>query len=171
MSLNIYQISSKYKKLLNEFYESDIITEEMEKQLNECKDDIEQAAINKYYAIIHFNHDLNAVNEEIKRLQSRSKLLKEKIEVLEKSTIQNLQENGINKAKSPYFDLTIRENRERVVIDDESLLDRKFFKEKVTETISLTQIHDEIKIKGSVKGAHLERSKSLVAKFGKKKDD
>jgi len=171
MSFNFYQISSKYKKLMNDFHEADEITEEMERQLEECNEDAQEAAINKYYAIIEMSHELSAVNKEIKRLQSRSKLIKEKMEILERKSIQNLEFQGIKKAKCPYFDLSIRENREKVIIDDESVLDRKFFKQKITETVSLSEIHDEIKIKGCVKGAHLERTKSLVAKFGKKESN
>jgi len=168
MSLSFYKINEKYQKILDEYYQADFITEELENKLNECLTSFEDAAINKYYAVIQLEHDYNAVMQEKKRLDARAKLLKEKIEKLESNIATTLWHNNIKQAKSPYFDLQPTESRGKVIIDDESVLDRRFFKEKVSETISLSEIHDAIKCGEFVKGAHIEKSINLKVKFGKR---
>lgn len=72
--------------------------------------------------------------------------------------------NNIKAIETPVGKLSVVNNAESVEIYDETLIDKKFIKTKVEETISKTDIKNAIKKGEEVQGARLVRNTRLAIK-------
>ena len=72
--------------------------------------------------------------------------------------------NNIKAIETPIGKISVVNNAESVEIYDESLIDKKFIKTKIEETISKTDIKNAIKNGEEVQGARLVRNTRLAIK-------
>jgi hypothetical protein len=137
-------------------------------KLTDLKDEINAMVVSKgkdlIYVLRKQDNYAEAIDEEIKRLQALKKSYAKKKENLSNYIKMCMIANNIKAIETPVGKLSIVNNAESVEIYDESLIDKKFIKTKVEETISKTDIKNAIKNGEEVQGARLVRNTRLAIK-------
>nr|DAQ26569.1 MAG TPA: resistance protein [Ackermannviridae sp.] len=137
-------------------------------QLTDLKDEINALVVSKgkdlIYVLRKQDNYAEAIDEEIKRLQALKKSYTKKKENLSNYIKMCMIANNIKAIETPIGKLSVVNNAESVEIYDESLIDKKFIKTKIEETISKTDIKNAIKNGEEVQGARLVRNTRLAIK-------
>lgn len=137
-------------------------------KLTDLKDEINALVVSKgrdlIYVLKKQDNYAEAIDEEIKRLQALKKSYTKKKENLSNYIKMCMIANNIKAIETPIGKLSVVNNAESVEIYDESLIDKKFIKTKVEETISKTDIKNAIKNGEEVQGARLVRNTRLAIK-------
>lgn len=137
-------------------------------KLTDLKDEINALVVNKgkdlIYVLRKQDNYAEAIDEEIKRLQTLKKSYAKKKENLSNYIKMCMIANNIKAIETPVGKLSVVNNAESVEIYDETLIDKKFIKTKVEETISKTDIKNAIKNGEEVQGARLVRNTRLAIK-------
>ena len=137
-------------------------------KLTDLKDEINALVVSKgrdlIYVLRKQDNYADAIDEEIKRLQSLKKSYAKKKENLSNYIKMCMIANNIKAIETPVGKLSVVNNAESVEIYDETLIDKKFIKTKVEETISKTDIKNAIKNGEEVQGARLVRNTRLAIK-------
>jgi hypothetical protein len=166
MSESLYKISSEYQSRLNELDENTDM-ESFTEWLNKATPDLH----NKILAVAAYTKELQAkelaINSLILELEYRQGKLDQRANKLRDDILYSMNLNGIKKVEGVEFDVSVRNNKSRVIIDDESLIPVQFvnFVEKFTseKKISKDLLYEALK-SGEVRGCHLEESISLQIK-------
>ena len=137
-------------------------------KLTDLKNEINALVVSKgkdlIYVLRKQDNYAEAIDEEIKRLQALKKSYAKKKENLSNYIKICMIANNIKAIETPIGKLSVVNNAESVEIYDESLIDKKFIKTKVEETISKTDIKNAIKNGEEVQGARLVRNTRLAIK-------
>lgn len=137
-------------------------------KLTDLKDEINAMVVSKgkdlIYVLRKQDNYAEAIDEEIKRLQALKKSYAKKKENLSNYIKMCMIANNIKAIETPIGKLSVVNNAESVEIYDESLIDKKFIKTKIEETISKTDIKNAIKNGEEVQGARLVRNTRLAIK-------
>lgn len=137
-------------------------------KLTDLKDKINALVVSKgrdlIYVLKKQDNYAEAIDEEIKRLQALKKSYTKKKENLSNYIKMCMIANNIKAIETPIGKLSVVNNAESVEIYDESLIDKKFIKTKIEETISKTDIKNAIKNGEEVQGARLVRNTRLAIK-------
>ena len=137
-------------------------------KLTDLKDEINAMVVSKgkylIYVLRKQDNYAEAIDEEIKRLQALKKSYTKKKENLSNYIKMCMIANNIKAIETPIGKLSVVNNAESVEIYDESLIDKKFIKTKIEETISKTDIKNAIKNGEEVQGARLVRNTRLAIK-------
>ena len=97
-------------------------------------------------------------------MAERRKRLEEKTENIKKYVKSVMEENQITKIETVNFDLTIKKNPPKAVIEDEEMIPESFIEQHMTEKINVKKIKDELKKGQSVQGARLIQETRLDIK-------
>ena len=137
-------------------------------KLTDLKDEINAMVVSKgkdlIYVLRKQDNYAEAIDEEIKRLQALKKSYTKKKDNLSNYIKICMIANNIKAIETPIGKLSVVNNAESVEIYDETLIDKKFIKTKVEETISKTDIKNAIKNGEEVQGARLVRNTRLAIK-------
>ena len=137
-------------------------------KLTDLKNEINAMVVSKgkdlIYVLRKQDNYAEAIDEEIKRLQALKKSYAKKKENLSNYIKMCMIANNIKAIETPIGKLSVVNNAESVEIYDESLIDKKFIKTKIEETISKTDIKNAIKNGEEVQGARLVRNTRLAIK-------
>ncbi len=148
-------------------FETGEVDENYDKLMN-LKDEINAMVVSKgkdlIYVLRKQDNYAEAIDEEIKRLQALKKSYTKKKENLSKYIKMCMIANNIKAIETPVGKLSVVNNAESVEIYDETLIDKKFIKTKIEETISKTDIKNAIKNGEEVQGARLVRNTRLAIK-------
>jgi len=105
-----------------------------------------------------------AVDIEISRLQGLKLDRNKRVEFIKKTIKEAMENAGIKKMELPNFKLTVANNAPSVVIENESLVPKTFWREKTVHSIDKVKIKEALKADKEVKGAKLESKTSLRIK-------
>lgn len=137
-------------------------------KLTDLKNEINALVVSKgkdlIYVLRKQDNYAEAIDEEIKRLQALKKSYTKKKDNLSNYIKMCMIANNIKAIETPVGKLSVVNNAESVEIYDETLIDKKFIKTKVEETISKTDIKNAIKKGEEVQGARLVRNTRLAIK-------
>ena len=137
-------------------------------KLTDLKNEINAMVVSKgkdlIYVLRKQDNYAEAIDEEIKRLQVLKKSYTKKKDNLSNYIKMCMIANNIKAIETPIGKLSVVNNAESVEIYDESLIDKKFIKTKIEETISKTDIKNAIKNGEEVQGARLVRNTRLAIK-------
>jgi len=162
--MNIYQIQNEYQLLINQIIEAEgEITPELENQLTINKEQLEVKGVNYAYVIKSCDNDVDAIDNEIKRLNALKKARTTLAERLKNTISSAMLLFEVEEIKTPLIKLNFR-NSESVEITNEIQLADKF---KVTKTVTTPDkkaIKDAIKNGEFVEGATISYNKNLQIK-------
>ena len=107
---------------------------------------------------------IKAMKEAEKNMAERRKRLEKKTENIKKYVKSVMEENQITKIETVNFDLTIKKNPPKAVIEDEEMIPESFIEQHMTEKINVKKIKDELKKGQNVQGARLIQETRLDIK-------
>lgn len=160
--MNLFNIQQQYLSLANQLSEGEV-TPELEQELAINESQLQEKAVNYGYVIKQLGHEVNAVNEEIKRLTDIKKRNEKAIERMETAISNAMQLYGIEKVDSSFLKLSFRKS-ESVEIVNEAQLAPEYLTTKTTTAPNKTAIKEAIKQGVEVEGAVLVTNKNLQLK-------
>lgn len=164
--MNLYEIDKHYQEVLENGFSFDEETGEILFDA-ESLDQLQGEYKEKIDNIVCFVKSLEALNNAIKNekkaLDERIKFNDNKIERLKSYVSESLKQRQLKKFETSKNKLSFRKS-ESVNVLDESLLDKKFMKEKTTYTPDKTSIKKALKNGEEVSGAVLELKENLQIK-------
>lgn len=162
--MNLFNIQQQYLSLASELCANDgELTQELIDALEVNQEQLQEKAVNYGYVIKQLGHEVNAVNEEIKRLTDIKKRNEKAIERMETAISNAMQLYGIEKVDSSFLKLSFRKS-ESVEIVNEAQLAAEYLTTKTTTAPNKTAIKDAIKQGVEVEGAIIVTNKNLQIK-------
>lgn len=168
--MNIWEIDKRMSEimLLEEDEElvdldtGEVVTvkEALERLEMERETKIENAAL----AVKNLKAEAEAIKAEEDRLNKRRKAIENKAEGFKSYLIAALvREDGTSeKIKTPRTVVSVKMNPAKVVISDEKLIPREFFREIVETKVDKSELREVLARGIAVPGAALERGRSVV---------
>lgn len=121
---------------------------------------VEEKCVNIIKYIKHLEDESEKIKTEIERLKSMEVDTNKQIDRLKDSVLNAMQINDLDKIDDSIYPIKKTKPRQSVDVFDESLIPTQFVKEKVTRTISKTDITKAIKAGEDVGGARLVDGKA-----------
>ena len=120
----------------------------------------------KAVAILSFaenmNSDIDALSNEIKRLQARKKVFENRKARLREYLLYNMEKSGITKIECPQFTASLRKGVESVEIQDQNSLPDEYVSIEVIEKADKSAIKRDLKAGKEIKGATLVRGANTI---------
>lgn len=164
--MKLYEIATQYQNIAElladpEFADNQDITT----ALDNIEDDFNNKAVNVVKAINIAEHDIDAIDSEIKRLTAMKKARQNRIDEIKNYLKFNMQKTGIYKIECPLFKISYSERAQSAVEIDEKLfmdnnINEDFVNVKITP--NKTAIKDALKRGENVIGAKLVDSQVLT---------
>jgi hypothetical protein len=164
MKKSLYQIEQEYLDLASQL-EQDELTPEIETALAINEAELQGKAVAYAYVIKQSEHDVQAIKDEIARLQALAKSEEKKADRLKAAISQAMQFYGIQKVETAMIKLSFRAS-ERCVSDGVAFTLADRFTTLVPETRkpNLTAIKAAIKEGEDVQGYRIETVQNLQIK-------
>lgn len=160
---SLFNITAEARELVSALIEGEL-SEELENALVINQNELQEKSINYAYAIKSIESDIDAIDAEIKRLQTLKSSRTNAIDRMKSAVLNALTIYGINKVTSPTLNLSVRLNNPSVEIINEYQIPQKFFKEKVKIEIDKVGIKNAIDEGEIVPGAIINRKSRLEIK-------
>lgn len=168
---NIYELTGEFQKF-SDIAEQGELTEEQQMMLTEAlanlKEDIEYKLEGYCKVIANFNADIAAIKAEKERLDTKQKVLENRIKNMKeamKMAILAVKPDD-PKVKTPLFTVYVKNNPESAVLEEQYIenIPERYLKYKDPD-IDRQLMKDDIKAGIDLSGiAHLERTQSIVIK-------
>jgi acetoacetate decarboxylase len=160
---SMYEISNEAMDIVSALEENEgELNPDIESALRINQNELQDKAINYSYAIKTVSNDVDAISEEIKRLQALKKAKENVVQKLKDTVVNAMQIYGIEKVETPTLKLSIRRS-EAVEVDD-SFDDDIYMIKKVTYTPDKTRLKEAIKRGESIQGVTLKENYNLQIK-------
>jgi hypothetical protein len=160
---SMYEISREAMDIVSALEENEgELNPDIESALRINQNELQEKAINYAYAIKTVSNDVDAISEEIKRLQALKKAKDNTIQRLKNTVVNAMQIYGLEKVETPTLKLSIR--RSEAVEVDENFHDEIYMVKKVTYTPDKTRLKDAIKRGESIQGVTLKENYNLQIK-------
>ena len=162
--LTLYNIEKEYLDLTSEIIENEgELTPELDERLTITKNALEYKANQYAHVIKTLDHEVDAIDKEIERLQAMKKARSNAKDRLKKAVADAMQIFEITEIKGEFMKLYFKKT-EAVVIDDEKLLPSTYQREKITYTPNKTAIKEAIENGEEIPGSHIQENYNLQIK-------
>ena len=158
----LYEIAKDYKDALEEL--TDIEDEAVVDTLEGLKGTLETKSENIIKYTQNLNSTIHAMKEAEKSMAERRKKLEKKVLGIKQYVKNVMEENQINKIETVNFDLSIRKNPPKAVIENQEMIPKDFVETHKTEKININKVKEELKKGASVQGARLVQETRLDIK-------
>lgn len=160
--MKLHEMTAAIAKL----HDDDSLDEQTIKDtLESIEGDVNEKGVNIVKLTQGWDADISAIDEEIKRLTTRKKAIKNRTDQLRDYLRYNMQASGITKIECPLFTVSLRKTRDIVSIDDESLIPDDYVTVKTTVSPNKAEILKALKSGADIPGASItESEQSLVIK-------
>ena len=159
----MYELTSDYMAVLDMANNPDIPPEVIADTLEGISGEIELKAENSAIIIKELESEMLKIKTEEIRLSSRRKAIENNIEVIKQRLYNAMKLTGKEKFKTALFNFTIGKNPVKLVIDDESLIPKKYYV-KQEPKLDAAKLKEDLKAGAVRKYAHLEQGENLRIK-------
>ncbi len=157
--MKLYEITEAHKdleKLADEGLDIGDTFEAIEGEFND-------KAISVIHVINNMGGNVTALENEIDRLSKRLKSIKSSQEGMKEYLRFNMEATGINKISCHLFTISIKQGRDIVQIDDDSLIPTDYLNIKTSSTPMKREILADLKTGKEIAGASMVKSKSSIS--------
>lgn len=159
----MYELTSDYIAVLDMANNPDIPPEVIADTLEGISGEIELKAENSAIIIKELEAEMLKLKTEEIRLSGKRKAIENNIEVIKQRLYNAMKLTGKEKFKTALFNFTIGKNPVKLVIDDESLIPKKYYV-KQEPKLDAAKLKEDLKAGAVRKYAHLEQGESLRIK-------
>lgn len=152
------EISGQYLSLLDLAKNDDLPVEAITDTLQGIEGEFKEKALKVVDVINSIENDVSQIDAEIARLQARKKVIANRNQSIREYLMMNMEACEISKISCPLFTITLAKGRDIVVIDNEDELPDEYIAVKTSTAPDKKALLAALK-EGSIKGAHLEKSK------------
>lgn len=159
----MYELTSDYIAVFDMANDPDIPPEAIADTLEGIVGEIELKAENSAIIIKELEMEVLKLKTEETRLSSRRKTIENNIEIIKQRLYNAMKVTGKEKFKTTFFNFTIGKNPVKLVIDNESLIPKKYYV-KQEPKLDTAKLKVDLKAGALRKYAHLEQGESLRIK-------
>ena len=160
---SLYQVSHETRMAIDELMQLDDMPENViEDTLESVSGDLHEKQLSVAAYVMNLRGDVVAMKEYEKSMNERRKSIEKKILRLTESIMTSMQVNNQREIPSLELSIKIRMNPASVVIDDDKILPKKYF--RVIKEPNKSSIKEAILSGINVKGVHLQRKEKLEIK-------
>lgn len=161
----LFILAQEHRALADKLHDLDLDDQTIADTLEGESGDLVEKGKNIAAIFRNLESDAKQIKEAEEQLCARRKAIERRAERLKEYLKTNMEISGIQKIECPWFVVSLRNNPESVVIDDETLIPRDYLREiparfEPDKTLCKAAIKDGF----DVPGVHLERKTSLVIK-------
>lgn len=153
----LYSIADNYQSIIRAIDRGEFTREELQDTLDGAVGSFEEKAQAVLAYTESISADIEQVDQAIKRLQQRKKTLNNKKETMRHYLKENMQRTGITNIKCPLFNITLAKGRDKVVVDDLSLVPTEYIDVDVIQKPNKNEILKVMKNGDDVCGCHIEK--------------
>lgn len=150
----LYQMTGQWHELQS----MDLPPEAINDTLESIKGDIKEKAQNIAHVNANMAARIEAIDNEIKRLQAAKKVQQNKQNALKDYLRHNMESCDISKIECDLFSITLRKPVDVVVIDDDQQVPQDYW--KVVKSVDKSLVKKALKDGAVVKGARLAPGKA-----------
>lgn len=154
----LYDISKDYIVFIN----SDLPEDELKECLESIEGAFEEKGSNIVAVVNTLQADVDAISNEIKRLQDRKKTIVNNQERMKEYLRYNMEQSGITKINHPLFNISIGKPSVIVEVTDSDLIPDEFVKIETKITPDKVAIKKALKDGVEIEGAKLSEGKSRL---------
>lgn len=164
---SLYSLTTEYQDLYNQLIESADDDGQVDETINQSlvakgKEFIDKAiAVANVY--LKFDDELDLVEKRIKSLTEYRDKLKSAKKRLGESLTLACERTGTMKIDNVYARISFRAS-EQTIVDNETLLPKKYFNKTTIYKPNITKIKEDIKNGIKVKGAHIQKKNNINIK-------
>lgn len=155
--MNLYDLTGNWQKV----YDMDLDEETWFDTLTSIDEAIEDKAENIAKLIRSLDADVEAYNNEIKRLSDRKRVTENKIKSVKAYLQSNMEQLGKEKFKTELFSFGIQNNPASVDITNEQAIPVEFITVETVKKIDKRGLIQALKDGEDISGAELKQSRSL----------
>lgn len=159
--MNLYTLTESYRNLLELTENEEVQQEVLEESLKDLEDDINTKVENIAKVIKTLNAESKVLDEEVKRLANRKKILNNRIDSLKTYVLGNMNALGLKKVKGAILSVSITEPKSTQIYS-ENLIPNEYKEEIITFKIDKTAIKKAINEGLEVPGAKLITNESIT---------
>lgn len=159
----MYELTSDYMAVLDMANNPDIPSEVIADTLEGISGEIELKAENSAIIIKELEAEMLKLKTEEIRLSGKRKAIENNIAVIKDRLYNAMKLTGKEKFKTDLFNFNIQKNPVKLVIDDESLIPKKYYV-KQEPKLDTAKLKEDLKAGAVRKYAHLEQGESLRIK-------
>lgn len=161
--MKLYELTEQHKEL-EALAEGDDV--ELQVALSDTFEAIEGEFDDKAVSLINVTHnidsDIEALDAEIKRLESRKKSMSNKKEWMREYLRTNMEASGITKIECPVFSITLGKGRDMVEVLNEDEIPPDYLNIKTSMDPDKKLILEGLKKGEEIAGCKLTKSKSVL---------
>jgi len=154
---NLFQITDDFRGLQNMLEEGDVTPAELADTLDAVETEFDLKAHQVAIVIANISAPLEAISQQISRLQAKEKTIKNKASSLKAYLRESMGALNKTKITGEVFNITLAKGRESVVVADVDDLPDDYVTVKTTTQADKTAIKKAIDSGIDVFGARLER--------------
>lgn len=158
----LYELSGELIELENAIGSNEISIEDARDTIEALSMQFDQKAVNVVKAIENFKPDIDAIDQQISRLQARKKSYTNKMDSLRDYLRENMQRLDIKKIECPFFSITLKSPSPAVHIVDESKIPDEYMNIKTVITPNKKAILSALKDGAEIDGAEIKKSKPAL---------
>lgn len=159
----LYEISEQYRELESLADSDDENMEEAVATTLECiTGDFQEKAQALVTVVRNMDSDVDALDDEIKRLQARKTAIKNRQDSMRDYLRENMERTGIKKISCPLFTINCVAGREITVINDEDNIPDDYMVVKTEIRPDKAAITKALKDGVEIPGVTLDRAKSSI---------
>jgi hypothetical protein len=158
MNKSLFIISAEAQQIASALEETGELNPAIEALMVINQNELQDKAINYGYAIKTIECDVNAIDEEIKRLQALKKAKTNAIDRMKESVVNAMNIYGFEKITSPTLNLSLRRSESIDIINNDQLSDEY-------RTVKTVINPDKIRIKEAIKSGKTVEGAVLVENY------
>lgn len=158
----LYKIADDHQEIIKAIDSGEFTAEEMADTLEGAIGTFEEKAQSVLAYSENLASDIDQIDLAIKRLQERKKTLSNKKDSMRDYLKRNMQRTGITNIKCPLFSITLAKGRDKVVIDDESLLPSDYLNVEVVQKADKKMLLSDLKEGVDIPGCHIEKGEESL---------
>ena len=158
----LYELAGQYLALSELADDPNMPPEALQDSLEGLEGEIEVKAQALLQVVAGMEGDTGAIDAEIKRLQTRKRVIENRAASLRDYLYQNMVATGISKISCPLFQITLAKGRPVVVVEDESQVPDQYIKTTIVKAPRKAEIMAALKSGEAVPGCVLGESKQSL---------
>lgn len=162
--MNLYTVPSELDYLKNKIY-NDELDQGAELFNKDFKDNFKKIAIDLASEVKNLEAESEAIKNAMANMKDRKDKLDSKADRIVEFLKNQMTQIGINEIKdSPYFKIKLKNNPDKVVVEDETKLEEGYFRRKEVVEVDKAKLREEMLAGVVIEGAYLVKTNRLEIK-------
>lgn len=159
--MKLYEIANQYQSIMADIETCEELSVEQLDAIDAVSESMEDKAKAVAAVIKNMEVDYNAIKDAALVMEERAARVAIKVDSLKAYLKDNLERCKIDKINSDLFDIHVRKNPLAVVVNDEQLIPREYFKETISTRLDKTLLSQLLKNNVMIPGVCLQQKTRL----------